>query len=115
MGQEANLLDDVADATAQLGWVVGQDVVAVDKDLAGSWLDQPVDHAKGGRFTGTGRPDENTDLAGRHLEREVVDGRGCAIVRAVALGDMAELNSRCRGCLSAWARAHARTLQQPPR
>jgi hypothetical protein len=63
VGQQADLLDDVANPPAKLGWVIGHDVVAVDEDLAGRRLDQPVDHLESGRFAGTRRPNEDADLA----------------------------------------------------
>ena len=46
--KQPDLLDDVADAAAQLDRIHPGDVVATELDPAGGRLDQPVDHLQGG-------------------------------------------------------------------
>ena len=72
--EQARLLDDVADAAAELRHVPRRRVDAVEEDAAGGRLDQAVDHLEGRRLAAAGRPDEHADLPRRDREREVVDG-----------------------------------------
>ena len=51
--KKAELLDDIADAAAQLNRIDGANVLAVDEDGSGGWLEQAVDEAQGGGFAGT--------------------------------------------------------------
>ena len=95
MGEEARLLDDVADRPAQVDHVALRDVLAVDEDPPRRRLDQPVDHLEAGRLATARRSDQHADLAGRHLQREVVDGPGDVLrARVIALRDAVELDGR---------------------
>ena len=91
MRKEPNLLDDVADAPPQFGHVLGQDIHAVQQDLARRRLDEPVDHLETRGLAAAGWSDENADGAGRDLERQVVHGTMRLLAVAIALGDAAEL------------------------
>ena len=44
VGEEPDLLDDVADRATQLDGIVPIRILTIDKDLAGRRFDQPVDH-----------------------------------------------------------------------
>jgi two-component system chemotaxis response regulator CheY len=70
--EEADLLDDVADAAPELVRRARADVDAVDLDRARRRLDEPVDHAQRGRLAAAGRTDEHDEVAARDLE---VEGR----------------------------------------
>ena len=87
MGQQADLLDDVADAAAQLDRVLRHDVAAADQDLAGRRLDQPVDHLERRRLAAARRADEDADRACRHREARSLHRQQVA----VASRDVAEL------------------------
>ena len=84
--EQADLLDHVADLAPQLDLVAVAHAAAADEDVAVGDVDHPVDHPHRGRLAAAGRPDEHADLAGRDLERQVVDGRpvgaGVALRRA---------------------------------
>ena len=81
--EEPDLLDDVADAAAQLDRVGGGDVLAVDLDGAGRRLDEAVDHLQRGRLAAARRADQHHHLAGEHLEVEVLHRDG-VVVEALA-------------------------------
>ena len=85
--EEPGLLDDVADAAAQLVHVQRAEVAAVELDRAAGRLDQAVDHPQRRRLAAAGAAEQHGDLAARHLHREVADGD--RPVR-VALGDVVE-------------------------
>jgi hypothetical protein len=74
--EEPGVLDDVADAAAQLGGVHAARVLAVEADGAARGLDHPVDHPQAGRLATPRRSDEHGDLAGGRGEGEVVDRDG---------------------------------------
>ena len=74
--QQAHLLDHVADAAPQLDRVLARHVLAADQDLARRRLDQPVDHAQGGRLAAARWADQHADLAGGHFQAQIVDGGG---------------------------------------
>jgi predicted ATPase/class 3 adenylate cyclase len=74
VGEETDLLDDIADRAPQLGQVVLEDRGAVDADVAARERDQPVDELERGRLPAARRADEDADLARGDGEREVVDG-----------------------------------------
>ena len=78
VGKEPSVLDDVADAAAQLGFVHLRRVLIVDPDPAAGGLDHPVDHPQRRRLAAPGRPDKDGDLAGRSLKRQLIHGQ-CAI------------------------------------
>src|SRR6185436_14758031 len=91
-------------APSQLRDVALGDVLAVDADLAGCRLDEPVDHLQAGRLATPGRADEREDLARGDRERQVVDGAGRALLDlrlVVLLRDVFELDggSAVRGRL----------------
>src|SRR3954468_12974465 len=87
MRHQADLLDDVADTSAQLDGVLGHDVLTADEDVARRWLDQPVDHREARRLAAARRSDEHTDLAGRNGKAEI----GYSDEGSVAMADIAEL------------------------
>src|SRR6185436_10706809 len=87
--EEADLLDDVADAAAELDGGEAHDVLAADRDAAARGLDETVDHLHRRRLSAPGRPDQHTDLARRHGETQVVDG-GWGRRTPVALRDVLE-------------------------
>ncbi len=76
--EEADLLDHVADAAAQLGLVERVDALPVDPHVARGELDEPVDELHRGRLAAAGGANEAAHLAGRNREGEVVDRRSCA-------------------------------------
>ena len=61
---------------AQLGRRLVADGVVADEDVALGHLHHAVRHPHRGRLAAAGWADEHADLAGRHLEVEVFDGRG---------------------------------------
>ena len=93
--EEADLLDDVADAPPQLADVARRDVHAVDEDAARGRLDEPVDHLQGRRLAAPRGTDQDADPPRGHGQGEVLDGprsrlRGRAV--SVALADVLELD-----------------------
>ncbi len=76
VGEEPRMLDDIADAAAQLGFVHLRRVLVVDPDPAAGGLDHPVDHPQRRRLATPGRPHEDGDLAGRSLERQLIHSQG---------------------------------------
>ena len=92
VGEEADLLDHVPDATAQLGRRARADADTVDQDVAVAQLDHAVHEPQGGRLAAARRTDEHADLTGGHGQREVVE-RGVGLA-AVALGRVPELDRR---------------------
>ena len=73
--EEADLLDHVADLAPQLGRRALAHRAVADEDVALGDLDHAVDHPHRGRLAASRGPDEDADLARRHLEVELVDGR----------------------------------------
>src|SRR5437867_2874760 len=88
--KETDLLDDVPDAPAELGRILVENVLPVDKDLARRRLDQPVHHAKRGRLSAARWSDEHCDPPCGRGETEMVDSDGVA----VPFGDLAQLDRR---------------------
>ena len=84
VGEEADLLDHVADLTPQPGGVAIAHRLAADQDVALADLDHAVDHPHRRRLAAAGGPDQDADLAGGDLQRQPVDG--CHGGIAVALG-----------------------------
>ncbi len=76
VGEEPYLLDDVADAPPQLVRLQRRDVAARHRDGTAGRFDQPVDHLERRGLAASGRPDEDGDVPLRHVEGEVVHGRG---------------------------------------
>ena len=96
IGHPAQVIPGAAARVDRLGLEEGADVaereaevavgVAVNGDLAGGGGVEADHHPHGGRLAGTVGAEEAGDLAGAHLEAEVVDGDG----GPVALGDIVE-------------------------
>jgi hypothetical protein len=63
VGEEAYLLDGVADLTPQPGGAHGRVRLAVDEDLTLSDLDQAVDHSHGRGLAAAAGSHQNTDLS----------------------------------------------------
>ena len=103
MREQADLLDHVADPAPQLRQLEPADAAAVDRDVAGVELDQPVDELQGGGLAGAGGADEHADLARPDREREVVDRRPLA--PGVALRHAAEDDLRGRSVRGGQERA----------
>ncbi|GAA1616801.1 hypothetical protein GCM10009733_011370 [Nonomuraea maheshkhaliensis] len=95
MGEEADLLDGVADVPAQLVGVEAEHVLAADADLAGGRLDQPVDHLHGGRLAAAGRADQHDELSCGDVEGDVVDRWGG--LPRVVLGQRAQFDAHAFG------------------
>src|SRR5204863_7724008 len=74
MGEEADLLDHVADPAAELDERQLANRAAVDRDVARVERDQPVDHLERGGLAAAGWPDEHAERARRDGERQVLDG-----------------------------------------
>src|SRR5262249_40424967 len=64
--EQADLLDGVADAPAQLRDFDLHDVLPVDQHLATGRFDQSIDHLQACGLAAAARPDEDADVAGRH-------------------------------------------------
>ena len=94
--EQPDLLDDVADAPAQLVRRAVGDVLALEPDDAARRLDDAVDHLHGRRLAAAGRTDEHDDLALRDDEVELAHG-GLGLSR-VALGEPLERDHRGAGC-----------------
>src|SRR5262245_18464375 len=73
--QESDLLDDVADASAERDGVGARDVLILDDDASRIGLDQPVDDAHGRGLAAARRSIQHAGRAARHVEVEPVDGR----------------------------------------
>ncbi len=88
VGEQAGLLDDVADAPAQLVGGERAHVGAADPHGALGRLDEPVDHLERGRLAAPRRADEGHQLAGGDAEVEAGDRR--PVGARVALGQPVE-------------------------
>ena len=71
VGEEAYLLDGVADLAPQLGAAHGGVRLAVYEDLAVRELDQPVHHPHGRGLAAPRRTHQNTNLSFWNLEGEI--------------------------------------------
>ena len=98
MREEPDLLDDVADAASQGGRLLAKHVLPIDEDGSAGRLDEPVDHLQRGRLARAAGADEDADLSGGDLERQLVDGQ----LSLVALGDVAELHRRAARARHHW-------------
>ena len=94
VGEQPDLLEDVADAAAQLGQVQAPHALVADRDVALGDVDQAVDHLHRGRLAAARRPDEHADVARGHAQRELADG--WRLAARITLGHRAELD-RGRG------------------
>ena len=72
MREQPELLNDVADAAAQLDGIKGSGVASVEQDGSGGWLEQAIDEPQRGGFPGSAAPEENEGFAGVDLEAEAV-------------------------------------------
>ena len=88
VGEQADLLDHIADMPPQFHLVLGVDILPVDADGAGIGLQQAVDHLHGGGLAAAGRADQDHELSVWNGEIQVLEDRGLAI----ALGDMFKLD-----------------------
>ena len=88
VGEQADLLDDIADMPPQFHLVLAVDIFSVDADGAGIRLQQAVDHLHGGGFTAAGGADQDHELSIGNGEIQVLQDRGLAI----ALGDVFKLD-----------------------
>ena len=88
VGEQADLLDDIADVAAQLHLVLGADILSVDADRTAVRLQQAVDHLHRGGLAAAGRTDQHHELSIRDGEVQVFeDGRF-----AVAFANMFKLD-----------------------
>ena len=69
--EQADLLDHVTHAPAQLHRVGVGHVGAVEEDPSRRRLDEPVDHLERRRLAATRRPDEDADLVVCDVERRL--------------------------------------------
>ena len=99
VGEEADLLDHVTDLAPQLGGVAAAYRLAANQDVALCDLDHAVDHPHRRRLAAAGRPDQDADLTGGDLEREVLDG-----------GDRRVAIALCRACVADGGGAATRLL-----
>ena len=91
--EQADLLDHVADLPAQLGRVAVAHGVVADQDVALGDLDRPVGHPHRGGLPAARWADQDADLAGRHVQGEMVD-RGHLLPR-IPLRYVPVGNGRC--------------------
>jgi hypothetical protein len=73
--EQASLLDDVTDVSAQLVGIGSGDILTVDHDAARSRLNESIDHLHRGRLAAARRADEHHDLPPTHGKVEVVHNR----------------------------------------
>ena len=99
VGEQPDLLEDVADPAAQLGQVEAAHALPADGDVALGDVDQAVDHLHRGGLAAARWPDEHADLARGHAQRELADGRRLAA--RITLRHRAELDRSRR---AAWVR-----------
>src|SRR5262249_11053264 len=117
-----DLLDDIADAPAQLDRVGTGHVLVLDDDAARRRLDQAVDDAHGRGLAAARRPDQHAGRAVRYLEIEPVDRRGwCAgeDVADVSQGNQAAARPERRtprwsGAKPSWGITEGAATARPP-
>ena len=101
--EQPDLLDDVADGSAQIRDLAPGDVLAPDQDPTARRLDQPVDHLETRGLAAARRPDEDTDLARGDFERQILNRtRNARSGVSVLLGDVVKRDG------GAWARSSDR-------
>src|SRR3954466_3864768 len=91
MREQADLLDDVTHASAQLDRVRAGDVGSVKKNAAARGLDQAVDHLHRRGLSAPRRPHQHDQLADLDVETQVVDSHRAV---AVTLDDVVEPDHR---------------------
>jgi hypothetical protein len=89
VGEQADLLDRVADVAAQLGRRAVAHAAPVEQDVARRQLDHAVDQPHRGRLAAARGSDEDADVPSRHEERQAADRRLAGA--RVDLRDLAEL------------------------
>ncbi len=87
VGEKPGLLDHVARPPSQLDRVDRCDVLPIDDDTPARRLYQAVHHPQDRRFAAPRRPDQDAQLARRHLQVEVLNGVDAV---AVVLGHCLE-------------------------
>ena len=92
--EQADALEDVANAAAQRDRVDGPDILAGDPDRALARVDQPVDQPQQRGLAGAGRADDRQELPLADRKRHTVEHLAAAV--AVAFADGIEGNDR--GC-----------------
>src|SRR5918997_755124 len=95
VGEEAYLLDGVADLAPELRAAHRRVRLAVYKDLALRDLDQAVDHSHGRGLAAAAGSHQNTDLSFEHFEGEIRDHR--ALRAGVGLAYLPKLD-HCTSC-----------------
>ena len=95
VGEQAHLLDHVADAAPQRGQRLARDVAPLDLDRARGGLDEAVDHAQRGGLAAARGPDQGDDRPARDVQAQRRDG--IVIRSAEALRDLAQPDRRARG------------------
>lgn len=80
IGEEADLLDYIADAAAQGRLVDGVDVLVVDVDMPAVGIDQTVDHLESGGFAAAAGADKNDKFTFFDLKIEVIEDYIVAIL-----------------------------------
>ena len=73
VGEQADLLDHVADAAAQSHLVLLCDVFSIYVDVTGVWLNETVDHFEGGGFSTARWPDQDDKFTVWDLKTQVKD------------------------------------------
>jgi hypothetical protein len=71
--EEAGLLDDVADAAAELDRIGGAGGEAADANLSGGWHDEAVDHAEQRRLAAAAAAENRSDCAVRECEIDIAE------------------------------------------
>src|SRR5271170_1698343 len=92
MRKQPAALEHIADAATQADRVDRADVLALDADLAGVGVDQPVGQPQQRGLAGTGAADDGEQFALGDFERYVVHGpdRRAAAAAGKTLADMGE-------------------------
>jgi hypothetical protein len=81
MGKQADFLDDIADAAAQLNGIPFQGRFALDSHLPFRGIDQTVDQFHRRGFARAASPEQHERLAAMHFQREI-GKQGSAIRQA---------------------------------
>ena len=73
VGEQADLLDHVADAAAQGYLILLCDVFSIYVDVTGVWLNETVDHFEGGGFPTARWPDQDDKFTVWDLKTQIKD------------------------------------------